>query len=127
MKLKEYRKQYKITQQKLASILGVSRSAIAMWETGDNEPDHAMLVRIAEYFGISVDELLGHAPTVPSENKKIQPAEHVSKLDSELFSTISSLAPHEKQVLITVAEGLIAARSGALDLKAAQEEAPSQE
>lgn len=124
MKLKEYRKQNKITQQKLAGILGVSRSAIAMWETGDNEPDHAMLVRIAEYFRISVDELLGHAISASSESKETQPAESISELDSRLFSIIRSMPDREKQALLPFLEARSTVRTDLQDQKATQEETP---
>lgn len=60
MNLKKYRlKTNHLTQQKLADALGVSRSTVAMWENGKNEPDNVMLAKIAEYFHITTDELLG--------------------------------------------------------------------
>lgn len=58
MYLKELRQKKGISQQKLANFLNVSRSAIAMWETGKSSPDLATLVKIANYFGVSVDFLL---------------------------------------------------------------------
>ena len=65
MNLKKYRvKVNNLTQQKLADALGVSRSTVAMWENGKNEPDNAMLTKIAEYFHISTDELLGDRKSV---------------------------------------------------------------
>ena len=41
------RKQRKLSQERLAKIVGVSRSAVAMWETNSNEPDHETLNKIA--------------------------------------------------------------------------------
>ena len=56
MNLKKYRvKVNNLTQQKLADALGVSRSTVAMWENGKNEPDNDMLGKIAEYFHITTD------------------------------------------------------------------------
>lgn len=46
-------------QQDLADLLGISRSAISMWETGRSRPDGDMLENLAEIFEVSVDYLLG--------------------------------------------------------------------
>lgn len=68
-RLKTLRKEKKITQQKLANLLGVSSGTIAMWETNKREPDFETLNRIADYFGVSTDYLLGRTsdeqPYVP--------------------------------------------------------------
>lgn len=57
--LKKLRLDKNISQQKLANILGVSRSTIAMWEIGGSQPDNTSLSQLADYFGVSVDYLLG--------------------------------------------------------------------
>ena len=61
MRLKELRKQNKMTQQVVASKLGVSRSTVAMWETGQNEPDNQMLLQLSMLLNCSVDYLLGRS------------------------------------------------------------------
>jgi len=53
-----------MNQRELASILGVSNGAIGMWETGKREPDLDMVSKIAAYFNVSVDFLIGN--TEPS-------------------------------------------------------------
>ena len=60
-RLAELRKQHKISQEKLALVLNVSRSTVAMWENSSNEPDNKTLKLIAEYFSVSTDYLLGNA------------------------------------------------------------------
>ena len=57
--LKELRAERSITQQRLADELGVTKGAVAMWETGKRMPESGMLVVIAQFFGVSVDLLLG--------------------------------------------------------------------
>lgn len=59
MNLKELRIAKKVSQQMLANHLNISRSTISMWETGSCQPDNNTLVKIAEYFDVSVDFLLG--------------------------------------------------------------------
>ncbi|MFX4261030.1 helix-turn-helix domain-containing protein [Pelotomaculum propionicicum] len=53
------RKSKKLTQIKLAKILKISRGALSMYEIGQREPDYATLQRIADYFNVSTDYLLG--------------------------------------------------------------------
>ena len=59
IRLKDLRTQNKLSQQKIADVLCVSRSTVAMWETGGAQPDNKMLERIADFCGVSVDYLLG--------------------------------------------------------------------
>ena len=57
-KLKQLRADKKITQEKLAEILHVSRTTISSWETGRSYPDLQMIVEISDYFKVSLDFLL---------------------------------------------------------------------
>ena len=56
------RKRLGITQDRLAEQLGVTAQAVSKWENDQSCPDIAMLPKLAEIFGISVDALLGIAP-----------------------------------------------------------------
>ncbi len=58
MRLKELRKARRITQLKLAMDLNLTQNTVSRYETGEREPGIAELVRIADYFHISVDYLL---------------------------------------------------------------------
>ena len=58
-RLKELREERNLYQKDLAKILGYSQAGIAKWETGDREPSLDDLMRIADYFGVMTDYLLG--------------------------------------------------------------------
>ena len=58
-RLKELRKQRKISQLKLAFDLNMNQNTISRYETGEREADYATLIKIADYFNVSVDYLLG--------------------------------------------------------------------
>ena len=58
MRLKELRKQRHISQVKIAMDLNVSQNTISRYETGEREAGYDMLIRIADYFDVSVDYLL---------------------------------------------------------------------
>lgn len=57
-KLQELRKQKQLTQEELAEILFVSRTAISKWESGRGYPSIESLKAISRFFSVSIDELL---------------------------------------------------------------------
>ena len=58
MRLKELRKKRGITQLKLAMDLSMNQNSISRYETGEHEADYATLIKIADYFNVSIDYLL---------------------------------------------------------------------
>ena len=69
IRLKESRSSIGYSQQKLAEKIGVSRSTIAMWETGGSQPDNEALVKLSSVLDVSIDYLLGQTP-----NPVVKPA-----------------------------------------------------
>lgn len=59
LKLKELRTAENLSQKDLAAILNVSTGTVGNWEVGAREPGYEMTMKIANYFGITIDELLG--------------------------------------------------------------------
>ena len=86
------RKEHKITQDKLAKAMGVSRSTVSMWEIDASEPDNEMLNKLASFFDVSTDLLLGHS---------INDKKPVTSVDDELYKQIydivSQLSPDNRQ------------------------------
>lgn len=66
------RRQRGMSQKELAARLGVSPSAVGMYEQGRREPDCAGLLKLAEIFGVSVDLLLGGA-AAPEDARAVRP------------------------------------------------------
>ena len=66
--LLENRRRRGITQEQLAEYLGVSKASISKWETEASYPDIFMLPRLAAYFDLSIDELMGYEPQMTSED-----------------------------------------------------------
>lgn len=63
-RISEIRKQSGISQEKLAELVGVSRQAVTKWESGKANPDTENLLRLAEIFGVPVDELCREEPSI---------------------------------------------------------------
>ena len=105
------RHQKKITQEELASYIGVSKAAVSKWESGISFPDITILPRLATYFNISIDELLGYEPQMTKEEiqktyrdlKKMfaeQPWAEVMKACEELEKKYYSCFPLLLQLIV---------------------------
>ena len=58
-RMRELRKEKNVSQSQLAEALGVNQKTISSYERNYYEPPQEILVKIAEFFGVSVDYLLG--------------------------------------------------------------------
>lgn len=58
------RKKAHLSQEAFAKAIGASRSAVRDWELGDKMPGGKMLLRIAQFHGVSVDYLLGRTSRI---------------------------------------------------------------
>ena len=70
-KLKSLRQSRRLTQAELASELFVSRSMIAKYETGKAYPTNEVLKRIADFFGISIDDLVQRDELIEEHSKSL--------------------------------------------------------
>lgn len=70
-RLKELRKEYGVSQQRLADAIYVTQPSINKYENHNIEPEIAILIRIADFFNTSVDYLIGHTDV----RQRIEPTE----------------------------------------------------
>jgi transcriptional regulator with XRE-family HTH domain len=61
-RLRELRQAHGYSQEELAEKILVTRQAISKWERGDALPDTENLIALAEIYGVSIDDLVGHTP-----------------------------------------------------------------
>lgn len=73
-RLKELRKKHRLTQKQLANILYIDQTAISYWENGKTKPDFENQQLLADYFGITIDDLLGrtNSDTKPHTKKGVK-------------------------------------------------------
>lgn len=62
LRIADLRKTHHLTQQELADNIGVSFQTISKWETGSTMPDITYLPVLAEFFSVSIDQLMGIVP-----------------------------------------------------------------
>ncbi|MCI8387130.1 MAG: helix-turn-helix transcriptional regulator [Clostridiales bacterium] len=73
-RLIELRKKHKLTQSDMSAILGISRQAYSNYELGNREADYSTLSKLADYFGVSVDYLLGRDTPESSSDDNVKVA-----------------------------------------------------
>lgn len=96
------RKREGLSQAELAKRIGLTRSAISMYETGKREPDLETFEIFADYYNVDMNTIMGQ----PDKVSDLTDAE----LDAELVSLLSELTPDEIPLVIAYVQGIIAAR-----------------
>lgn len=112
MKLKELRKSKNITQLDVATSIGVSPQVLSRYERGEREPDYKTLCKLADFFGVTVDELLGRTPQLFDDAR-------VPKTEvQELFDQLTA---HQKDLVLERMRAYIDANN---ELKERQQYSP---
>ena len=94
-RLTALRQEKNISQQQLAEAIGVSASAIGFWETGTNEPKASYLLRLAKYFHVSSDYLLGLEDDLGVKQETSAPHPAIRE-EQVLMKHYRQLAPEDK-------------------------------
>lgn len=68
--LRQLRKKKNLTQIQFANLFQISNGTIAMWETDKRQPDGETLSKLADFFDVSVDYLLGREEKNSPENQE---------------------------------------------------------
>lgn len=112
--IKRLRKHQDVTQEKLAEYLNISYQAVSKWENGTALPDITLVPKIANFFGITSDELLGLKPEKNNEELKQFEKEYhelgrkgkvLEKI--ELSRRVLDLYPRNYQWMLNLAYGLV--------------------
>lgn len=104
LRLKELRENVGLSQKAFADRLNISQSTVGMWESGKREPNYNTTERIADYFDVSVDYLLGR-----TDDKNQNPGETNIKFDEfsyAMYNESRELSEDDKQRLLTFARML---------------------
>ena len=86
LRIRELRQNNNMTMKALGSALSIAESTVSAYENGKREPDIDTLLRIADYFGVTLDYLTGRA-----DGDKRLIIQHVA-LDETLRSDVLQLA-----------------------------------
>lgn len=87
-RLKELRIKFGLKQYELAEILDVSQSTIGMYENDQRTPPSESIVKLAEYFNVTTDYLLGFAKTSYSVNANIPEIPSIVCEDTSIYDIV---------------------------------------
>ncbi|AYK60093.1 MULTISPECIES: helix-turn-helix domain-containing protein [Bacillus] len=93
-KIKKLREEKKMKQQEVADKLGIARTTYASYEQGKREPDHETLIKIADYYNVTIDFLLR------GESQETQ---------DEIFNEQARKILEDPDTLVAAADGKITA------------------
>ena len=103
--LKKLRKGRKLNQKQFAKEVFISPSAVSQYETGRTMPSRETLDRIAKYFGVSTDFLLGTSSVAEIEELLIQ--EYASGIVvSDMLRTLMGLNRQDRDVVLYIVKAL---------------------
>lgn len=98
-RLRQLRDLNKVTQEELAKYLGVGRPTIAGYETKGKQPSFEILDKIADFFNVSVDYLLGRTNIQNHEGLPIMESSEEYYVDNEMIKDINNLSPESQEDL----------------------------
>ena len=78
------RREHNMKQDELAEMLGVTPQAVSKWENGASMPDISLLPKIAQIFGVTIDDLFGVNNT-PKPDVQMLPAEKRKSFDEMIL------------------------------------------
>lgn len=101
-RLRDLRSEKKLNQDEVSEACGISRIALARYETGTRTPRAEIAARLADYYGVSVDYLLGRAEPAPAPAPKID-----IMIRSDMPSYLHKLTPKNRALLEEMARKLL--------------------
>lgn len=79
-RIKDLREDRDLRQSDLAAATGIDQRTISNYETGKTSPDAYALIKLADYFGVSVDYLIGRTDMdLFTEDRRIKAVERIQK------------------------------------------------
>ncbi len=99
MRLKELRKENKKTLQDMANILEISQPAYFKYESGENKPTIDNLIKLANYFNVSLDYLVGR--------EFANEVGYLTQTQKMLLQIINELTEYNQAKLLGMAQGLL--------------------
>lgn len=99
-KIKELRLNKKVSQQEVADFLEVTKQAYSLYELGKRNVDNEALLKLSEYFGVSVDYLLGktdNKPEVSDDDIKFALFGGDGEITDEMYNDVKNFAQFIKE------------------------------
>ena len=121
-RIRELRKQRGMTMKELGKVIGAAESTVSHYETGRRQPDNKTLLILAEFFGVSVDYILGKPqtqwPAVLFDDvgrldfhSNLSPSTTVDPTTQKILDATIGMTDEEKRQLLLAARLIVEQRS----------------
>lgn len=97
MRLKELREERELTQKELAQSIGVAQSNVSRWEKDEMEPSAEIVVKLADFFQVSADYLLGRSDDL---GVVIAPQSDLTREEQQLLKDFRALSRHSRELIL---------------------------
>lgn len=110
-RIRELREENHLSMKELGDKIGSSDAAVCKWENGITEPKSAYILKLANFFNVSTDYLLGRADelggtVLPS------PAPELPQDEQQLLALYRKMSHPQKIRVIAYSEGLLSTKTG---------------
>ncbi len=105
-KLKELRKQAGKTQTQVANVLGIQYFTLGKWEQGRAEPSSEDLIKLADYYSVSIDYLFGREDDLGNVKIGENVANNLSKSEREIIELYNKLDGYQQQDVVAMLRAL---------------------
>ena len=120
-RIKELRKKKGLTQAQFGALWNAPQNTVSNWENGNREISNELLIAFSEYFGVSVDYLLGRDEQTNTKEKPIDPHTYYAykfgaetqEIVDQFLAMVASIPDQKKQLETaegakTFAQGMLA-------------------
>lgn len=96
-KLKQLRGEKKLSQKELANLIGYGQSTVANWETATTEPNIQQLLKLSDFFSVSIDYLVGN-----TDNRAVSKNPNLMEIypnEREIIRKYRAMPPTEQRMI----------------------------
>lgn len=104
LRIQELREEKGLTQGNVAEAIGTSRTNIGRWEKGLNEPSYAFVVKLANFFDVSVDYLIGNDEERNQSPTPINTLSQLTDEERELLKFFRAIGKPARDAIFTTAK-----------------------
>ena len=100
-RLKELRTSKGLSMREAAKQLELPPTTYCNWENGEREPNSEMMVRLADFYGVSIDYMIGR-----TDEREVKAQTFVTRSEDELLSLFRSMNEEQKGLILSTAKAI---------------------
>jgi len=104
-RIKDLRKNKRMSQSDLGKMIGVSQTTVTAWETGRAEPASAYISKLADFFNVSADYLLGRPEKKNNDDEYTDNTALEKALDNAKSFDGKPMSDHDREIVRGIIKG----------------------